>query len=109
MINYSIFIVDDEQTIREGISMALETNYVLEAFSNAEDAIKAMKKKSPDLVLLDIGLPGMSGIEALREIKNLFPDVVVIMITAYEDAGSVISSMKLGAYDYVIKPIQMDG
>ena len=109
MINYSIFIVDDEQTIREGISMALETNYVVEAFSNAEDAIKAMKKKSPDLILLDIGLPGMNGIEALREIKSLFPDVVVIMITAYEDAGSVISSMKLGAYDYVIKPIQMDG
>ena len=109
MINYSIFIVDDEQTIREGISMALETNYVVEAFSDAEDAIKAMKKKSPDLILLDIGLPGMSGIEALSEIKGLFPDVVVIMITAYEDTGSVISSMKLGAYDYVIKPIQMDG
>ena len=109
MINYSIFIVDDEQTIREGISMALETNYVVEAFSNAEDAIKAMKKNFPDLILLDIGLPGMNGIEALREIKSLFPDVVVIMITAYEDAGSVISSMKLGAYDYVIKPIQMDG
>jgi DNA-binding NtrC family response regulator len=60
-------------------------------------------------MLLDIGLPGMDGIEALREIKRLYPDVLVIMITAFEDIGTVISAMKLGAYDYVVKPIHMDG
>ena len=51
----------------------------------------------------------MDGIEALREIKSLHPDVLVIMITAYEDIDTVISAMKLGAYDYVVKPLHMDG
>ena len=109
MISYSIYIVDDEKTIREGITMALEADYRVEAFSDAETAIEAIEKNPPDLVLLDIGLPGMDGIEALREIKSLYPDVLIIMITAYEDIKTVISAMKLGAYDYVVKPIQMDG
>ena len=108
MIQYSIYIVDDEESIREGVTMALEEHYKIEAFSTAETAIDAIKANLPDLVLLDIGLPGMDGMSALREIKDLHPDVLVIMITAYEDIASVISAMKLGAYDYVVKPIHMD-
>ncbi len=109
MITYSIYIVDDEQTIREGITMALEADYRVDAFSTAEAAIEAMKSDPPDLVLLDIGLPGMNGIEALQNIRNQYPDVLIIMITAYEDVNTVVSAMKLGAYDYVVKPIHMDG
>jgi DNA-binding NtrC family response regulator len=109
MISYLIYIVDDEQTVREGISMALEADYEVEAFSTAEAALDAMKDNPPDLVLLDIGLPGMNGIEALPKIKTLHPEILVIMITAYEDIQTVISAMKLGAYDYVVKPIHMDG
>jgi len=109
MISYSVFIVDDEKTIREGITMALEADYQVEAFSTAEPAIDAIKENPPDLVLLDIGLPGMNGIEALRKIKSLYPDVLVIMITAYEDINTVVSAMKLGAHDYVVKPIEMNG
>ena len=108
MIQYSIYIVDDEETIREGVSMALEAHYKIEAFSSAETAIDAIKANLPDLVLLDIGLPGMDGIDALREIKDLHPDVLIIMITAYEDINSIISAMKLGAYDYVLKPLHME-
>jgi two-component system response regulator AtoC len=108
MIQYSIYIVDDEETIREGITMALEEHFKIEAFPTAETAIDAIKTNLPDLVLLDIGLPGMDGIKALREIKGLSPDVLVIMITAYEDIDSVILAMKLGAYDYVVKPLHMD-
>lgn len=109
MIPYSIYVVDDEQSIREGITMALESDYRVEAFSSAETALEAVSKNPPDLVLLDIGLPGMDGMEALREIKRLYPDVLVIMITAFEALDTVISAMKLGAYDYVVKPIHMDG
>ncbi|MBW1887886.1 MAG: sigma-54-dependent Fis family transcriptional regulator [Deltaproteobacteria bacterium] len=109
MISYSIYVVDDEQTIREGITMALEADYQVKAFSTAETAIDEIKNNPPDLVLLDIGLPGMDGIEALRRIKSLHPDLLIIMITAYEDIDTVISAMKLGAYDYVVKPIQMNG
>jgi two-component system, NtrC family, response regulator AtoC len=108
MIQYSIYIVDDEESIREGVTMALEEHYKIEAFPTAETAIDAIKANLPDLVLLDIGLPGMDGMNALREIKDMYPDVLVIMITAYEDIVSVISAMKLGAYDYVVKPIHMD-
>ena len=107
-ITYSIYIVDDEETIREGVSMALEPDYRVETFSTAESAIDAMENGPPDLVLLDIGLPGMDGIKALGIIRRLHPDTMIIMITAYEDLETVISAMKIGAYDYVVKPLHMD-
>ncbi len=109
MIEYSLYIVDDEPTVREGIALALGGDYRVRAFSQAEPAIEALEGEPPDLVLLDIGLPGMSGIDALREIKSRHPGVLVIMITAYEDVDTVIRAMKLGAHDYVVKPIQMEG
>ncbi len=109
MISFSIYIVDDEAIIREGLTMALEENYNIKSFHNAESALKALQTDLPDLVLLDIGLPGMSGIDAISEIKKLYPEILIIMISAYEDIDTVISAMKLGAYDYVVKPIQMDG
>ncbi len=109
MISYSIFIIDDEETIRDGLSMALEGDHKIQSFSTAEAALEIITDSPPDLILLDIGLPGMSGIDALRKIKDTHPNIPVIMITAYEDIDTVISAMKLGAYDYVVKPIQMDG
>ncbi|MFC2166013.1 sigma-54-dependent transcriptional regulator [Acidobacteriota bacterium] len=108
MIEFNICVVDDDEYIREGISDALEAIYHVDVYPTAEDALKAIKKKSPDLVLLDIGLPGMSGIEALRDIKKINPEILVIMITAYEDIDTVISAMKLGAHDYILKPLHMD-
>jgi len=109
MISFSIYIVDDEKIIREGLTMALEENYNIKSFLNAESALKTLQTDLPDLVLLDIGLPGMSGIDAIKKIKKLYPEILIIMISAYEDIDTVISAMKLGAYDYVVKPIQMDG
>jgi len=109
MISYLIYIVDDEEMIRDGIAAVLGQTYQVEAFPAAEPALDAMKEHLPDLVLLDIGLPGMDGMEALRHIRVHHPAVLVIMITAYEDIQTVISAMKLGAYDYVVKPLHMDG
>ncbi len=88
--------------------MALEPSYRVKTFPSAEDALRVIKESPPDLVLLDVRLPGMSGTDALKEIKSLSPDTLVIMITAYEDYRTVISAMKLGAYDYVVKPIHME-
>ena len=107
-ITYSIYVVDDEEAIRDGIGLALQSDYRVETFSTAETAIKAMENGPPDLVLLDIGLPGMDGIKALGILKDLYPDVIIIMITAYEDLNTGIAAMKLGAYDYVVKPLHMD-
>jgi DNA-binding NtrC family response regulator len=109
MTSYSIYIVDDEAVARNGLKLALKNkNYKVQAFETAESALKAIAENPPDLVLLDIGLPGMSGVEALEIIKARHPEVIIVMITAYEDVQTVVSSMKNGAYEYVVKPVQMD-
>lgn len=108
MIDFTIFIVDDEPVIREGVASDLEDDYTVLAFATAEDAINAFAKTVPDLILLDIELPGLKGSEALTRFKALKNDVLVIMITAYEDIKLVISCMKNGAYDYIVKPIHME-
>jgi len=108
MITYSLFIVDDEDTIRRTLEIALEGRYRLADFPDAESAIAAAKSDPPDLVLLDIGLPGMSGIEAIPVFKAMAPGILIIVITAYEDVQSVVSAMKCGAYDYVVKPLNID-
>jgi DNA-binding NtrC family response regulator len=109
MMPYSIYVVDDEPVVRKGLSLALnKKGYQVDSYAMAETALAALKNKQPDLILLDIGLPGLNGIEALQEIKRLYPDIIVIMITAYEDVHTVVSAMKHGAREYVVKPIQMD-
>jgi len=108
MTNYSVFVVDDERVAREGVTLALKKEYQVKAFASAEAVIDALESDPPDLILLDIGLPGMSGVEALKVIKEKCPEIIVIMITAYEDVETVLSAMKLGAYDYVVKPLKMD-
>ena len=109
MMSYSIYIVDDEYVARNGISLALKKkNFKVKAFESAETALEAIEQKQPDLMLLDIGLPGISGVEALEKIKARYPEIIVIMITAYEDVKTVVAAMKHGAYDYVVKPVQME-
>ena len=108
MISYSIYVVDDEELIREASLLTLGKVYRVDVFATGESCIEAMQSNPADLVLLDIGLPGMSGIDTLKEIKKRDPDVLIIMITANDDIETVITAMKLGAYDYVVKPINMD-
>ncbi len=108
MISYSIYVVDDEELIRDASVLTLAAKYRVEAFESAETAIAAIRRTPPDLVLLDIGLPGMSGLEALEAIKTHYPEILIIMITAVEEIATVIRAMKSGAYDYVVKPINMD-
>ncbi|MBE0604516.1 MAG: sigma-54-dependent Fis family transcriptional regulator [Deltaproteobacteria bacterium] len=105
MNRFSVFVVDDEESIREGVSRVLERKYRVRSFRDAETAVEAVRELAPDLVLLDVGLPGMSGIEALAAMKRLHPDIAVIVITAYEDVPTVVSAMKGGAFDYMVKPI----
>ena len=108
MIDYTIYVIDDEEIIRTGIASELEDDYKVHSFETAEDALDRFWEQTPDLILLDIGLPGMNGTQALREFKNAKQDVLVIMITAYEDINLVIDCMKNGAYDYIVKPIHME-
>jgi DNA-binding NtrC family response regulator len=108
MIPCSLFIVDDEDTIRRTLTIALEGRFRLADFPDAESAIAAARVDPPDLVLLDLGLPGMSGIEAIPAFRAIAPEILIVVITAYEDVKSVVSAMKSGAYDYVVKPLDID-
>jgi DNA-binding NtrC family response regulator len=108
MTPFSLFVVDDEDTAREGITLALKKHYTVNGYGTAEEALAAIPEERPDLILLDIGLPGMNGIHALEIIKKDFPELLVIMITAYEDVQTVVAAMKLGAYDYIVKPLDMN-
>lgn len=107
MISFSLFVVDDEEFIRDAALMNLD-QYDVQAFGTAEEAIEAAGKQPPDLVLLDVGLPGMSGVDALAEMRAICPETLFIMITAFEDVDTVVKAMKRGAYDYVVKPLHME-
>jgi len=104
-----ILIVDDEPTVRYSFKKLLrEDNYdVLEA-ANGVDALRLLAKENPDLVVMDIEMPGMTGLEAIRRIKDLTPQVPVIIMTAYGTTDRVIEAMKLGAYEYMEKPFDID-
>ena len=107
-MKYKIYVIDDEQSIRDAVTVGFGDQYEINTFENAEEGLDSLEADPPDLVLLDIGLPGMDGIEALKRIKGFDPDIIAVMITAYEDVDTVIRAMKLGAEDYVIKPLDMD-
>jgi DNA-binding NtrC family response regulator len=103
-----VYIVDDEESVREGIRIALEPAYHVRTFPDAESALAVVREETPDLILMDIGLPGMCGIDAIRAVKAVRPGVVIVVITAYEDVQTVVQAMKAGAFDYVVKPLHAE-
>ncbi len=108
MSRYTISIIDDEETIRDGLGLILSKKYDIVCFADAESFLADLENFTPDLVLMDIGLPAMSGIEALGIAKKKNPDLPIIMITAFEDISMVIQTMKTGAFDFILKPLNPD-
>ncbi|MBU4525793.1 MAG: sigma-54 dependent transcriptional regulator [Desulfomicrobium sp.] len=107
-MNYSLLIIDDEESIRDSLTMALGRHYEVASCASGKEALEILPALAPDMVLLDIGLPDMSGLEVLDHVRRLSPHAAVIMITAFEDLDTVISAMKRGAFDYLLKPLRMD-
>jgi len=107
-MNKTILIVDDEKDLCTVLDNSLSQDgyRVLTAF-NGKTALQLAKKEEPDLVLLDIRMPGMDGIEVLRKIKKMKKKTIVIMFTAYGTLETARKAMELGAYDYVTKPIDL--
>lgn len=104
-----ILVVDDEEGIRETLSEILvDEGYQVISASTGEEAINIFKMESPDLVFLDIWLPGMDGIETLRQIKNLRRDVPVIMISGHGTIEIAIKAIQMGACDFIEKPLSLD-
>jgi two-component system response regulator PilR (NtrC family) len=104
-----IHIIDDEPVIHDVLGQLLTSEgYEVELSSSGEEALAKMSTRPFDLVLLDLLMPGMNGIEVLRKIKRVDPQLLVIIITAYASVESAISAMKIGAFDYVQKPFKHD-
>lgn len=104
-----ILLVDDEQMIRRLLEQKLsDEGYRCEQAANAGQALAKLKGGPFDLVILDIKMPGKTGVELLPEIKAKYPDTAVIMATAVSDASTAINCMKAGAYDYVTKPFNLE-
>jgi len=104
-----VLIVDDEEYIREILKTTLtQAGYGCTTAANAEEAVSALAERNYDLMFTDIRMPGKQGTELLLEVRTAFPEVVVIMITAVDSANTAIESMRTGAYDYIIKPFNLD-
>ena len=104
----SVLIVDDEVGARESFKMILKNDYEVFLAKDAEEAFQQIKVNSPDVILLDIILPDLDGLKVLEKIKQNDPDIIVIMITATKTVKTAVEAMKLGAYDYVTKPFDID-
>jgi DNA-binding NtrC family response regulator len=108
MYRYKILIVDDDKLLQASLDDILSESYDTLIAGSGEEALRLFKSRPLDLVLLDIRLPGINGIETLRRMKEIGGEAVVIMMTAYEDVKSVLSSMKMGAFDYLVKPLDIE-
>jgi DNA-binding NtrC family response regulator len=105
-----ILLVDDEVPFVEAMMRRLKKRNltVLAAFSGHEAMDKLAEDSSIDVVVLDVKMPGMDGVETLREVKKKFPLTEVIMLTGHATVETAIEGMKLGAFDYLMKPCDMD-
>jgi len=109
MSSERILVVDDELFVRELLLEFLSAQgYEVSLADSGEKAVELMQTQPADLVLVDLKMPGINGIEALRQIKKIAPDVRAIIMTGYPTIESSIEALRHGAYDYVIKPFKLD-
>ncbi len=102
-----IYVIEDDENIRDLVKIALESAYYeVEAFEAAEEALKRIKEKKPDLAIFDIMLPGISGTDAVRELKshNAYKDIPIIHLTAKDSEIEKVKGLDNGADDYITKP-----
>src|SRR6187397_241074 len=104
-----VLVVDDERSTRELLSIVLRREgYDVTVSENGRTAVNAMERGRFDLLISDIKMPDMDGVEVLREAKRINPDILGIMITAFASADTAIEAMRLGAHDYLSKPFDVD-
>jgi DNA-binding NtrC family response regulator len=104
-----VLLVDDEVDFVQTVAKRLKRNKLsVEAVHSGEDALRHLAGNPTDVVVLDMKMPGMDGIEALREIKARLPLVEVIMLTGHASVEAAIDGMELGAFDYLMKPVEFD-
>jgi two-component system nitrogen regulation response regulator NtrX len=109
MTEQVVLIVDDEEGIRESLSGIFEDEgFDVFASSSGEEALRILKEQNPDLILLDVWLPGIDGIQTLNEVKKLKPDLPVIMISGHGNIELAVKATRMGAYDFLEKPLSLE-
>ncbi|NLE42152.1 MAG: sigma-54-dependent Fis family transcriptional regulator [Lentisphaerae bacterium] len=104
----TVLVVDDEKNTREGLGRALRRDYEVVLAESADAAIQTLGERPVDVMLSDVRMPGMDGLGLLREAHRLHPDLVVIMLTAYGSVETAVEAMKVGAADFLTKPVNLD-
>jgi two-component system KDP operon response regulator KdpE len=103
-----VLIVDDEPAMRRGLSTSLSASgYAIEEARNGEEALRAVRERPADLVLLDINMPGIGGIEACRRIRSTVPSAGILMITVRDGEEDTVEALEAGADDYITKPFRV--
>ena len=104
-----VWVLDDDKSIRWVFEKALsKANIQHKTFSNTNEAINQFNKEKPSVIVSDIRMPGESGIEFLTKVKNKFPDIPIIIMTAYSDLDTAVSAFQKGAFEYIAKPFDID-
>ncbi|MFQ5457836.1 MAG: response regulator, partial [Myxococcota bacterium] len=103
-----ILIIDDEPSVRESLKMALKNDFLVVTASTAEEGYKIVEEDPPDLLLLDIIMPGIDGLTALERIRAMNERIPVLMLTASQTRNTAFQAGRLGAYDYILKPFQIE-
>ena len=104
-----IYVVDDERIIRVSLADELrDAGNVVFEFAHANTALTQMANELPDLVITGLKMPDVDGIEFLNKIKNINKNIYVVFMTAYSNLSTAVEALKLGAYDYVEKPVEND-
>lgn len=107
--NYTILVVDDEESVRKLLTAVLKREgYQVETAIDGEDALQQFGKVKPHVVLMDIRMPDMDGIAAFKEMKKIYRNVTVILMTAFAAVETAVEAIKLGAFDYLIKPFDIN-
>ena len=108
MTKFKLWVVDDEESIRTICRSALEDYFTIETFPNGSEALLALNSEKPDLIITDIKMPGLSGLELLQKVSERYPDLPTIVITAHSDIDNALSAYKGGAFEYLAKPFDVD-
>ena len=104
-----ILIVDDEEAVRTAVRRALVlAGYDVEMAANGDEALALLAERAPDAILLDVLMPGIKGLEVLERVKRTNPLVQVLLLTGHGSTRDGIEGMRLGAYDYMMKPLNID-
>jgi DNA-binding NtrC family response regulator len=106
--NISVLIVEDEEIVRDSLKDSLKDSHDVIAVGSAEEALDLVKQRDFDVIVTDVRLPGMNGVQLVKEIKGTKPYIVMVIITAYPSVELAVDAIKQGAVDYLVKPVKID-